>query len=669
MPPYRRYWNYYRNYNQRKWRPRRYFRKRRSRRTFQKRYRRRRWVRKKFSYYKKFKKLKKIRLQQFQPDKIKKCKISGYIQLFGGGNGRMSNNFTLYKESITPSHEPGGGGWGLQQFTLGNLYVQNEYLMNRWTKSNHGLNLCRYTGCKVILYRQQLTDYIFTYEIEPPYDVTKYYYASYHPNRLLNYHRKIIVPSMKTMPHKRKPYVKKYIRPPKEMINKWYFQQNFSNFPLIQFAAVACSLNSMFMSTNSINNNVSLWTLNTRFFQQCNFANIEHLQYGYQPKENSFIYGLQDASVPWSSTPISKVTYLGNTNINDPGDPIDEKKWPEYGYAHWGNPFFFRYLDGEFPVYISSKSPQEYANETQHTKSIKQFDQTATLKTEPYIEECRYNPNHDKGDGNKAFFVKNNVLTQNTWKEPSDPSLVIDNFPLWILLWGFEDYTRHITHLSNLDDQWILVVQSRYLNTTMPYFVFLTDDYINGRGVWGEDRDHIPLSDFAHWYPRFRYQKQSIENLLQTGPAVCKNEQQKSVQAHMKYHFYFKWGGNPSSMEKIYDPTAQPTYPIPNTIKGPDEIDDPTTSITEYLYSWDTRRDFLTKQAEKRIKQSSSPEISLFTDGIQFGDQKESTQTTQEKEAQKEKEKELLQQLHLIEQFNQQLRHRFQHLKQTLETL
>nr|UGV35948.1 MAG: ORF1 [TTV-like mini virus] len=666
MPPFRyNPYRYYRNYYQR---PRRRFpfRRRRPRKPFRRRKRRHRWVRKRSYFYKNFKKLKKLRLSQFQPNKIKKCKIKGYLQLFGGGTQRISSNFTLFKESVVPPQEPGGGGWGLQQLNLGNLYIQNQYIMNWWTKSNKGYNLCRYLGLKITLYRQQKTDYIFCWEPEPPYEVTKYLYPSYHPYKLLTYNKRIIVPSMETMPHKRKPYIKKYIKPPKEMKNQWHFQQHFANYPLIQFVATSCSLNSMFMPTTAISNNITIYTLNTRFFSSCNFTELQQSQWGYTPRQNSYLYGIQQPKVPWNETPLAQVTYLGNTMINDAGDEIGQKPITDYGLAHWGNPLFYRYLNGDFLTFLSSKNPQEFFGQPPtRTQTIKNKDPTATLQHEDMVEQCRYNPNHDQGTGNVAFWVKNNSVTSNKWEEPKDPALKIQDFPLWLLLWGWADYTRHITHLRNIDEDYILVVRSRYMNTTMPNFVFLATNYIEGETIYTEEREHIPLYDMAHWYPKWRYQQPAIENLLHTGPAVCKNESQKSVQAHMKYTFFFKWGGNPSAMENIYDPTAQPIWTPTNPEQTTHEITNPTTNIANYIYEWDTRRDIITQKALNRIKQIETDDILMFTDGTTNPPQKT---TPQEKKTKKTQEEALLQQLLNIQQLNQQLQFRFRQLKQLAES-
>ncbi len=183
MPPFYRRKYYRRNYWS--WRQRRNaFRRKRFRTTFRRKPRRRR-VRK-TRYYKTLnKKLKKIRIQQWQPSHIRRCQIKGFLLLFEAGHGRFANNFTFYKESFTPPRTPGGGGWSIQQLSLGNLFTQNEYFMNWWTHSNKSLNMCRYRGTKFHLYRQQETDWIFTYFTELPQQAGKFWYPSFHPMRML----------------------------------------------------------------------------------------------------------------------------------------------------------------------------------------------------------------------------------------------------------------------------------------------------------------------------------------------------------------------------------------------------------------------------------------------------------------------------------------------------
>nr|UGV38787.1 MAG: ORF1 [TTV-like mini virus] len=665
MPPFQRYW-YRPRYRRKRWRRlrprRRYFR-----RTFQRRTRRNRVRRRRFSY-KKLRKLKRLKILQYQPTHIKKCKVKGILQLFGAGKGRIENNFTLYKESFVQPHEPGGGGWGLQQLTLGNAYIQNQYLMNIWTTSNKGLNLVRYLGASITLYRQQYTDYIFLYEIEPPYNVTKYYYNSLHPIKLLQYKKRKIIPSYNSQPHNKKPFYKLKLRPPKQLMNKWYFQQNFTNFPLMQFVAVSCDLQHMFQSRNAINNNCSIYTLNTNFFANSQFADVEKLQWGYQPRQNVFLYGIQRAAVPWTDTKIQDVTYLGNTLIHDPGDPINGHTAGTYKYAKWGNPFYPSYLDGSMPTFITTFDPDTLIGKGKDTK-LSTLQPNITLRTEPMIIELRYNPNHDKGTGNLVYWVPNNVLTRQTWEPTTNPDWQIEGFPLWILLWGWEDFSIHVTHINNLWQNYTLCIRSKSLDQSIPTIVPVSYNFTQGLGPYTEHTDELTLSDHGHWHPKWRYQKESITGLLQTGPGVCKSDYDKSIQAYMKYTLYFKWGGNPSTMEKIYDPTAQPTYPIPNLLQEHHEIISPETPISNYIYDWEVRREFLTKAAQTRITQCETDENLMFTDGTTTSTtspnyiyQETQEKTTEEKEAQT-----LFLKLQQLQQHNQQLQHRFRQLTMLIQ--
>lgn len=165
------------------------------------------------------------------------------------------------------------------------------------------------------------------------------------------------------------------------------------------------------------------------------------------------------------------------------------------------------------------------------------------------------------------------------------------------------------------------------------------------------------------------YQKEAIENLLMSGPGVCKNNTQ--IQAHMHYDFLFKWGGTPTYMDSVADPVQQPDYALPSKKQQTLEIENPENDPTKELYSFDIRRDYITKTAADRITKDSKTELSLFTDGIQ------PTRTMPiqlcQKTLQKEKEKTsktkkatLQQQLLNLRVRRQLLRHRYYQLTKQL---
>lgn len=156
-----------------------------------------------------------------------------------------------------------------------------------------------------------------------------------------------------------------------------------------------------------------------------------------------------------------------------------------------------------------------------------------------------------------------------------------------------------------------------------------------------------------------------------SGPGVCRADFTKNIQAFVKYQFFFKWGGNPATMESVYDPVSQPITPYPSGFNIQNEINDPTTSIQNLIYTWDVRRDFLTQTAQKRISELQTDVDSMFTDGAATSTdvpfpkvQETQTETTQEKEKET-----LLLQLQQLKQLRQQLQQRFHQLKLTMENL
>ncbi len=125
---------------------------------------------------------------------------------------------------------------------------------------------------------------------------------------------------------------------------------------------------------------------------------------------------------------------------------------------------------------------------------------------------------------------------------------------------------------------------------------------------------------------KLNFKKDKIENICETGPGTAKTSA-TSIEAHIKYCFYFKWGGCPNELENITDPGEQPHFPVPNNeLQGP-EIQDPNTDYTKELWPWDIRREMLTKRAAERIKKDSKTETS-FTTGSKLGATTATTTTT-----------------------------------------
>lgn len=573
------------------------------------------------------------------------------IQLFQAGKGRFSHNYTMFKDSIVPEYEPGGGGWCYLMLSLGNLYSENQRLQNWWTQSNKGLNLVRYQGVRFKFYRQKFTDYIVMYSNEYPMEVGKYHYASLHPQRLMTYNHRIIVPSMNTQPLNKKTYKSVFIKPPKEFIDKWYFQNHFQRFPLVLIGATACSLQNYYIADNVMSNNVTIHVLNTKIFQRKNFQYPSQTT-GYTPKNDIYLY-----STPNGTTEITKIqrkslTYLGNTNPNTDGQPVGQLTTQQYTLTKWGNPFYHQYLNEQRQVFYSTTQPQTLLYKTESTI---QSGELQTFDT-PLVYKARYNPAKDDGKGNEIYWVSN-LTVESGWETKVDPDLYMQGFPLWLMLWGWYDWSKRLGKAQHILNDYTLVIKSSYIQPPLPAYIFLNESFVQGEGPYETPITELAASEQNHWYPRYKFQMEAVENLLMSGTAVCRAENVKQIQAHCFYKFYFKWGGNPASMEQVVDPTAQPSYPLPSGQLFQPEITDPSTSIYNLLYDFDVRRDLITQSAKTRIEKITDFIPSLFTDGttnpfnppVQGKETPPENYSTEKEKASKE------QQLLQLKQYNQQL--------------
>nr|UGV36789.1 MAG: ORF1 [TTV-like mini virus] len=644
--PYWRTWRRYRYRPRRRWLRRRY-----TRRPFQRRLwrRRRRTVRKR--------KLKKIKIQQWQPQYIRKLKVVGYEPLFLSNAERLTNNFTCYKDSTAPYHFPGGGGFSIMNFTLNALYEKHLVLQNWWTNSNDNMPLIKYNGCTIYLYKEAEFDYLFQYNRAYPMHATLFTYTSTHPQAmLLHKHTKKIL--CKRNNRNKKPYKKLKILPPTQMYNKWYFQRDIAHVPLLQLMTTAASLDRMFLHSNAISSTVGFTSLDITGMRNHNYTKTSTT--GYIPLQNTLLFGVRI----WHSIKQLKITdliFLGNPEDYTEGTAIGDIsnitqyatlknttakkiKAAQMEQKYWGNPFdpTFHRLG---KLVTTNKTWDEIIAKYNTTTS----EPPLTIPDGWFVEkthftiECRYNPFADQAVNNKLYLIDLRDKTHEyDWTSAiAVKETLYENLPVWLMLWGYLDYCRKCGELSVVDTNYLLVIYSPYiLPKNVNYFVPLDQDFLEGRSPYADQEVVFP-SDSLQWHPRVRTQVRTVNMIGSTGPGVIKLPGTNSCEAHMKYVFNFKIGGQPPPMATLTDPDVQPKYITPDNLLQQTSLQSPTTPFEYLLYNFDERRGQITKAAIKRMQKHQETEPTLFpitetTLACPIATSKEKIQTSDTSDSEKE---------------------------------
>nr|UGV35628.1 MAG: ORF1 [TTV-like mini virus] len=628
-------WWYKRRYP---WRRRRWRWRRRPRRTFRRGFYRRYRVRSKTK-----RKLAKLTLKQWQPEKIQKLRIKGLYPLFLTNHQRVTNNMIQYLDSIAPQYYPGGGGFSIIKFTLQCLYEQFIKSTNWWTNTNCNLPLIRYNGCTIKLYATEKYDYIVHIDRCYPLYATDLMYMGCQPSILMLTKKAIFVPCRQSNP-RRKQYKKVFIRPPTQMSNKWMFQQDFANTTLFVLRASVCSFDRYYTSSNASSTTAGFTSLNCNSFTYHNWNQPPTT--GYRPNSTQYLY-----SVKWAETDtIDKVLqkhyedliYLGGTgpytlgtSAKDSGskDTYMSKK------QFWGNIFHPKYLTGSIPVLVTTKSPTEIQQKIT-SASTTNIQENFTVKPTANITQCRYNPFADKGVGNLVFLTKN-TGTPEEWAPPHDEKLERANLPIWLCLFGFLDWQKKLNEVQNIDTYWLCVIKSPYITPAQTYYLPLDKTFLQGYSPYS---NQLTTPDDKFFYPKCSFQVQAINELGSTGPGIVKLPPAQSCEAHFKYNFHFKLGGCPAPMEKICNPVNQPKYPVPDTKSATPSLQSPETALQTFLYSFDERQGLLTQTAAKRIKtHHGTQKLILPFTGAATDLQTPPERTSEEETSDSEKEEENIQ--------------------------
>lgn len=566
-PYYRRRFNYYK---QRRRRP--HFR-RRNRRTFKGRRRRRRKVRRKRQA---------LTVKQWQPDKIVNCKIKGVAVIVLGADGKQFQCYTNNNKTFTPARTPGGGGFGVEKYTLQYLYEEHKFSNNIWTKTNILTDLCRYLGVRWTLYRHADTDFIVQYSRNLPMTINKFTYPNAHPQALLLSRHKKIIPSRATKPHGKNRITFK-IKPSKVVLNKWFFQEQFDDTGLCQITAAACNFTYAHLGSTAQNQTISLFSLNLSFYVNGAWGQDSSSWYPHGGFPKTLIYTTAGRS--------EKITWTVPTTYRQQ----------------------ISYEDGFF--------------KSSWLKATKVEGQTAL----PLLA-FRYLAEIDDGKGNAVWFKS--TLKSSYDKPKVDTDFIIEEMPLWQALWGFTDFIK-ATKEKTILDSYVLLIQCKYIlpyagHATGYYWLPLDSTFIEGKGPYGSP---LYSEDKQKWFPTVKVQQESINAIVKAGPYVPKYgyDRKSTWELHGFYTFYFKWGGTFTEEENIADPSRQATYIVPSLIRDSVQIHNPAKQkATTLLHCWDYRRGMLTNTAIKRMCQDTETDTDFQTDAEGHAPPQKKAKTTKE---------------------------------------
>nr|UHK07265.1 MAG: ORF1 [Torque teno midi virus] len=549
-----------------------------------KRYRRRRYRRplrrrrrKRRRRYKVRRKKATLTLKQWQPDSIVKCKIKGFTTLVAGSEGRQFFCYTNELDSYPQPKAPGGGGFGCMVFSLQYLYQQWLAHNNIWTKSNDYKDLCRYLYTTVTLYRHPTTDFIVQYSRMPPFILNKYSYSDMHPyNMLLSKHHKVLL-SAKTNPNgKLKMRLK--IKPPKQMLNKWFFQEQFTETALFQIQATAANMGFSIYGPNTQSQLLTFYALNTNFYQTHNWAQ-------YTDTKPYLPYPL------YPTTTKPKYHYPTKT-----GESTTEVMTDNYYNS-------IKYDTGFFQSKV--------------LQATKITNVQGALTHERPITIARYNPALDTGQGTTVWLVS--ILADNHWAKPSDKDLYITGRPLWMAFYGFWNYITKIKKTKDYLKQAMFVVECPsairlVTGTTQKVFPIIDYSFLLGNMPYGELLTDI---DKKLWYPSAHKQQEIINAIVESGPYIPKYAylKESTWNLQLKYTFHFKWGGPEVTDQPVQNPKDQGKYDVPDTIFETVQISNPLKQKCQsMLRAWDYRRGFITTAALKRMSENLPTDTDFQSD-------------------------------------------------------
>nr|UHK05547.1 MAG: ORF1 [Torque teno midi virus] len=551
-------WRRKQRFRRYKGRRRRRLPRRRTRRPYRRRRRRTNKVRRK---------KKKIPIMQWQPQSIRKCKIKGHGTLVLGAEGTQMYCYTTEKMKYVPPKTPYGGGFGVEKYTLEYLYEEYIFQNNIWTASNILKDLCRFLYVRFIFYRHPDTDFVISYNNQPPFEINKWTFPSTHPHQMLLDKHKKVLKSLASKPNG-KYSLKMYVKPPKQMITKWFFTKQFCKYGLLLLKASAMNLRYSHLSASNENMLINITSLNPSFYVNTDWSRKRDGTVGYMPQTHL----------------LKPIYYKVKTSTGETILPMDTEAYTSYTTS-------ISYDKGWF--------------NNKFLRAIKLYSDQAGTKPLAMLNMIygRYNPVRDNGKGNIIYIIS--TLADN-WNPPTqDKMVVLADVPLWLGVWGYISYLHTVK-----PPDWLLsscvVLKSDYIyNWGIPgtgdKWLPLDQEYLQGKKPYEQV---VTEQDKLLWYPTYKWQLKTLNAIAESGPFVPQYNEEKNSTWELKYfyNFCFKWGGPETPEAEIKNPKDLAEYDVPDTKLKTIQITNPAKQSPEsIIHHWDIRRGVIKEKALKRM--------------------------------------------------------------------
>ncbi|UJO01967.1 ORF1 [Anelloviridae sp.] len=521
-------------------------------------------------------KKKRIPILQWQPESIRKCKVKGHSCLVLGAEGKQFQCYTNEAKNYLQPKQPGGGGFGVEVYSLEYLYKQYKAHNCIFTSSNAYRDLVRYTGCQITLFRHPTIDFVVAYSIQPPFIINQFTYPDTHPqNLLLRKHHRVILSKASNPNGKLK--VKLKIKPPKQMTTRWFFQREFADVPLVLIQAAACTFEFPRIGPTAASQISTIYFLNPEFWGMSTWA-----QQKLGPYMNI---------ATGSKLKITYKTVAGREDTITVPPSMENTTAAYFQSINYSGGWFDKRVLNAIKIQKANGTEQEYAHKP--------------------ISVARYNPNEDTGEGNEVWLAS--VLTGHFNKPTVSADYIIRGLPLWMSFYGYWNYLQYASKDPNIFKSHMFVVKCpaiKKLNSTITqeYYPIIDFDFINGKLPYEE---YLSTTVANQWYPTAEHQMVTINSLVESGPYIPKLAYQKisTWELNYTYKFYFKWGGPQQTDPPVDDPKTQGIWDSPTALQTTIQIEDPKKQKPETMFhDWDYRRGFITQTALKRMSENIEPD-------------------------------------------------------------